>query len=114
MDLLVPGEAKFESELLAFGRERPAIGATALPEPGNDESSGVVGRQGLDEAAPEAASLMGGVIPPGLTLTLTNDPSLAIQTQNTARLWTGEITFPLTPGAMPPPDAPARTPTPRR
>lgn len=72
------------------------------------------GRQGLDEAAPEAASLMGGVIPPGLTLTLTNDPSLAIQTQNTARLWTGEITFPLTPGAMPPPDAPARTPTPRR
>ncbi len=68
------------------------------------------GRPGLDETAPEAASLMAGVIPPGLTLALTSDPSLAIQTQTTDRLWTGEVTFPLTPGPMIDPYAPVGQP----
>lgn len=64
----------------------------------------------FDTTAPEAASLMAGIIPPGLTLTLTSDPSLAIQTQTTDRLWKGDVTIPLASGPVIDPYAPANPP----
>lgn len=77
---------------------------------GSAKRMNLYGPGGLDETAPEPASLMAGIVPPGLTLTLTSDPSLAIQTQSTDRLWTGEVTFPLKPGPVVDPYAPANQP----
>lgn len=102
-------DVTFAARLTLRAGER-IIGTGRAVWTGSARRMNLYGPGGLDEAAPEAASLMAGIVPPGLTLTLTSDPSLAIQTQSTDRLWKGEVTFPLTPGPVIDPYAPANPP----
>lgn len=102
-------EVTFAARLTLHAGER-IVGTGKAVWIGSAKRMNLYGPGGLDESAPEATSLMAGIIPPGLTLTLTSDPSLAIQTQSTDRLWTGEVTFPLPPGPVVDPYAPADQP----
>lgn len=48
--------------------------------------------------APEFGKVERGITPPGMTITLTSNPSEAIYVVGAKRYWSGEVTFPLTPG----------------